>query len=679
MCLYIVPLISSPSYDGSTILAQQYLPSEYGDISSDSITSFSETLPDDTLFYPDSFVNTTPNLAIDGSGLPSPTGTYENTHQISSAFYTVDTSSPYACYLILEFSLPVQYALDSVSINVYGNTYSVDTSVTSHVLQVFNGTDYVTYGEIYDAGGGSSYDWTNYTITDPQFYPSNTVTIKAYCTDDALLTLILAYAEVTFSYMTLADDEHYAEGFTDVSDIEFYWKSADVGASDYGIETNEDVLTQWVDCDDANDESVVYKFDVTISTGLYYEMRGRECNSTANGYVALKNGATTVVTIDIAGTSWQTLKGWIPDTTYSTIDNIQFALTDGTNSYAGGIVAIAYDYLRISPANESGWQHDGSVTDGVEDSAYGGSVSSDGDYLSLIADADFSVFNFSIDTTSTQASYLPTYYPFLKIAINPSDVGNDLRLRVGYYDGSWNTLVNQFTTTQAIMYFNIRATSANAIRTIQLYGYSSQTTRVDYIKAYSIANYTVSQHASTTIGNYYYVNDDNDLVRVGNALTDYWIELNHDGAVSVDTSIYTVCDVIYSNLISGSGPHDYGIYTYIDGSGSWNYEAPFYLTSGTMTDYRIITYSSMTISAITFYDSRQWQEINSITIYIHIPFDYWAVDMLLILIGLAMAVFSTVYLSYKVTYDRDNINTDIILVVALLFMFGWGLFFGGIF
>ena len=72
MCLYIVPSILAPMYDGSAILTEQNttkdfaLSTEY-ETSNQSITSFSETLPDDVLYYPDSFIDNTIHLAEDGS------------------------------------------------------------------------------------------------------------------------------------------------------------------------------------------------------------------------------------------------------------------------------------------------------------------------------------------------------------------------------------------------------------------------------------------------------------------------------------------------------------------------------------------------------------------------------------------------------------------------------------
>lgn len=663
LMLYIVPLFLMPSYGPYTILAQpnmnkEFSSSEYGDESPYSITSFSETLPDDVLFYPDA-INSDIIVASDG------VGDWEDSLTINSVTWSAYHDREYANFSISDF------AIESITYSFLACGYTGDG-----YLSLWNSTDWVALETFLDNGTDQIEVWYNATIsTDPNQYVIDGAVLQfGIIGDGGFGYATVDYAQILVSYMTLKDSEHYADGFTDVSD----WEQINCEGAD-SFTTDNDALFWYMNNNGNPDSDYLQINSISLPSGQYYA----EIRYLYNTSSTVQNLLYSTTLDDRAGTGTQLISLTRTSNTWATL-KAYFSVTaveciyfyHGFSTHPDGLFKI--DYLRISPANESGWQHDGSVTDGVIDSVYGGTVSSDGDYLSLIADADFSVFNFSIDTTSTQASYLPTYYPFLKIAINPSDVGNDLRLRVGYYDGSWNTLVNQFTTTQAIMYFNIRATSANAIRTIQLYGYSSQTTRVDYIKAYSIANFTISQHASTTVNDYYYVNDDNDLVRV--ASNAWYIEMNHDPAISVDTSLYTACTIAYSGLTSTGGSSDYGLYTYIDGAGSWTYdESQFLLDSGTMTDFRIVTSSSITISAITFWDSHQWQEVDAVTVFIRVPFDYWAVDMALILIGLAMAVFSTCYIAYKVTYDKNNLNLQTGLIVILLFMFGWGLFFGGIF
>ena len=71
----------------------------------------------------------------------------------------------------------------------------------------------------------------------------------------------------------------------------------------------------------------------------------------------------------------------------------------------------------------------------------------------------------------------------------------------------------------------------------------------------------------------------------------------------------------------------------------------------------------------------RWQIIGSITVIFHVLFDYWAFDMILIFLGLAMIILGSLYAAYKIQNEPDR---DTIAIVLLLFMFGFGLFLGGI-
>ena len=74
-----------------------------------------------------------------------------------------------------------------------------------------------------------------------------------------------------------------------------------------------------------------------------------------------------------------------------------------------------------------------------------------------------------------------------------------------------------------------------------------------------------------------------------------------------------------------------------------------------------------------------WKIIDDVTVYFQVAFDYWALDMLVIFIGLGMGIFSTSYLAYKISNrSKSPITTESGLIIVFLFMVGWGLFFGGI-
>ena len=73
LMLYIGPSLFAPSsYHTGTPTepntGKEFSLSAYGDESLESITSFTETLEDDVLFYPDALLNDTIILASDGTG-----------------------------------------------------------------------------------------------------------------------------------------------------------------------------------------------------------------------------------------------------------------------------------------------------------------------------------------------------------------------------------------------------------------------------------------------------------------------------------------------------------------------------------------------------------------------------------------------------------------------------------
>jgi len=176
---------------------------------------------------PDAFVNTTPNLATDGGGDPEETGDYTDTHQIASAMFTLDASSPYEAQLMLVFAdIPTltESNFVSVSINLYAQTFSTDGSVTTKDFLVYSrdGPALVKNGEIYDCGFGEDYGWTNVTLTDPNYFNFLTqgVTFYAQCADDSLITVSFKYAEVTFAYQLLEGEER-GRYYYDSSDVTF--------------------------------------------------------------------------------------------------------------------------------------------------------------------------------------------------------------------------------------------------------------------------------------------------------------------------------------------------------------------------------------------------------------------------------------------------------------------------
>ena len=70
-----------------------------------------------------------------------------------------------------------------------------------------------------------------------------------------------------------------------------------------------------------------------------------------------------------------------------------------------------------------------------------------------------------------------------------------------------------------------------------------------------------------------------------------------------------------------------------------------------------------------------WQVVNAITLYFAVPFDYWALNMILIFGGLIIMLVSVCLMAKKVR-DR-TITRDAGILLLFLFFVGWGLFIGG--
>ena len=74
-------------------------------------------------------------------------------------------------------------------------------------------------------------------------------------------------------------------------------------------------------------------------------------------------------------------------------------------------------------------------------------------------------------------------------------------------------------------------------------------------------------------------------------------------------------------------------------------------------------------------DSAEWNIVDSIIVYIEVPFDYWALNMGLIFGGLILMLVAACLMAVKIR-DR-TITRDAGILLLFLFCVGWGLFIGG--
>ena len=575
-----------------------------GDTSSDSITSFSETTDDDVMFYPDTFRNDTPVVAYGGNvtaineDYEEETNDYTDTQTSNDVrrYYTVTKNSEGTVTAIqqLNFDVSQYYTIDIIEWNIEG--YGEDTgsgSAETHDIEMWNFTS-TEWDDVDDFYFATSEDtWHNDTITAYHYNNDTTVMIRIKSTlytaaDPVVLQNSIDYAAVIIHHMTLAGSKHFGEGFSDVSD----WSPRDHEADD-SFSSDGDVMTFECNWAGGSDADSIYT-DTPSGFYAYWEVYFR-LNTTTGVSLVLQtlsdDGGSSggLKWWDLTeSTSWASVKlNHYSDTT--PVESCRFYITTTSAN-----VALYVDYVRAGPADEMGWQHDGSTVEGVT-AGGGGSVSSDGSELSMISDSDGSYFDLDIDTTATQARLSTTYYPFFEIDFNDADSGD--YVKVESYDGAaYATLISNTTIGTAPLRANIKAADSE-VESFRVYVNPSATARMTYAQAYGIANWTVSQHASTPTTDYYYV-DNGALNRVVSAA--WWIELNHDPALSINTDTYPVCNITVSNLVSTGGSHDYGFLEYV-GASRWIYDTSrFALTSGTMTDCRILTESGITISSIKF-------------------------------------------------------------------------------
>ena len=637
--------------------------------SDQSITSFGETLPDDVMFRPDSTANETVTATSGELVGGSETNSYTDTFTVGTAEWKQSLASAGHIGGILNFTHTESVSGGEIYIRIKGNAitngkvsiydYTVDDWAEHQTLTI-NATYYyytldLTSDNAEDmitrvryngtTGGGGGYLWCDYAIS-------------------------------TSSSSDLESDTHFVEGFNDVSD----W-SVSVGT---GISSDGD--EGYFDLPDDNDYDRYYSNAVSIPAGVetVWEIRIRSndtpCYLGVYAYSTDGYGSGSTIPypiLDYFSVAGNTLKSHY-DGTYALecVVIIAKALT------VGHPCRVYFDYLRISPANESGWQHDGSTTAGIIASV-DASVSSDGNGVNLTSTDISQTVDFYLDTTTTKQSLQPDYYPFFEISISDLyDEGDNGVYQIWFYDsvGGYERMDLSYSTITGIRRFNILATGITDVEYVRIWILNSGAEKddfltINYTKFYSIANFTVSQHASNPVDHYLYC-DSGTLYRVGSHVNNYFITLDYDPSLSVDadTPISSTWELETSNYDSGRNDYALGLY-----DGAWDYvfdTTSGNLPSGTITDLRLISYNANSFSSVTFLlPIPQWNDAEDITVYFHVPFDYWAFDMLLIFLGLGMIILSTLYGAYKIRNDPD-MNT--MLVVLLLFMFGFALFLGGI-
>ena len=79
-------------------------------------------------------------------------------------------------------------------------------------------------------------------------------------------------------------------------------------------------------------------------------------------------------------------------------------------------------------------------------------------------------------------------------------------------------------------------------------------------------------------------------------------------------------------------------------------------------------------ASIDFHAS-SWVEVSEVNIYLHVPFDKWGLQGLIIILGMIMVPLSTMYLIVGAKHDR---RMDRLFYGLVVFFIGWALLIGGI-
>ena len=265
-----------------------------------------------------------------------------------------------------------------------------------------------------------------------------------------------------------------------------------------------------------------------------------------------------------------------------------------------------WDYLRIANSTSMGWQHDGSTTAGVIDDGDAGvtfTASSDGDKLTLnttwVSGNYWSSWRVLYDATTTAADINRDYYPFYELQFTCTKTGSVSAGQVGlyvYYDGH-ETVYNTFVIdgSDVTIHGNMAAeTATDSKKYIDFYSYmdgagDSVEVVMDWVKIYSIANFTVTQ-SSTTTDDYLYV----DSGILYSNIDDGYIELNHDPTLSVAPDTYP----LYYNLSTiGTAPQ---FSMYVVSWSTYSDETRGVISSRIVTDIKLKFDSTEIISEIRF-------------------------------------------------------------------------------
>lgn len=648
------------------------IPSDSGNMTIDylnivplwSASPFSETLDDDVLHYPDLW-NDYDVFASSG------TVEYYNTYIIDAA--TAGFHDLAADYLDFE----------TVGMLEGNLTYSIYLTYISTPFADIRFWDWETstFDEI-DSNFGTSAGWYNGTFSGSE-YVSEDYVVRFSVYASAGSDVLLDYMIIDLEVMT---GSGYAESFADVSDYE-QDSAADLG-------TDGDVMYVDIAGDSAYDYWYTNTPSLTANVLYYAEYRIKRNASANHVYFNIMGFSED----DKAGDSTAIQSSWyVSQQTFTTI-KIYFQFTHVVESVrfrakCGVPARLYFDYFRIGPSHQMGWQHDGSTIEGVTNNAQSDityTTSTNEDILTLRAENtgganQVAEFYISLDPTSTTSAIDRDYYPFFQIRYNATLYNGAAYFNVQpQIDGYYGTLSLTEDGIFHTRYGNHKAfSSGTAENRIKCYARLENLgeiaiLEINYAKIYSIADYTITE-SSTTPADYLYVSEG---ILYSNMDT---------GTITLD---YDPTDLSFVGVHSWNKSTSYGTSELSFYRGSWS---SYYNTTqgdlmgGTLTDIRLrFSEDANIINIILYKTPPQWHSFTFESIYFDLPnwhgftFEdiifYLAINVLtlsyiMMLMGLVMIPVSTLFL---VMGGRSDMSRDKMFLFLMIFLFGWAFFLGGI-
>ncbi len=367
----------------------------------------------------------------------------------------------------------------------------------------------------------------------------------------------------------------YAESFAGVDD----WTYHSPDGSD-SISSDGDVMTMVNDWAGGTDTDYIY---TNTPSGIYpyYEIRYR-LNDSSVGSVILATysadslgGSNTLYQGMTKTTSWNTFKIHDADS----IECIALILQTSATSEDAELIV---DYLRAGPANESGWQHDCSTV--ANTTALRVDVESDGDHIQFQYSGGGGTGELSFHTDfggSAIAAIDTDYYSFIG--------WNVVNLTDDFYEVYVDNTLVYTGTGLGLQHVNVKASGEVEYTTITfVLNTVTESMALDWIKGYSIANFTLTL-TSDTLNDYLYV----DSGVLYSHIDSGYIEANHDPVLAVNGATYP----IYNLTTSGAAPE---FSMYVSEWSTYSANTRGATTSGNITDIKLRFNSNEILSAIKF-------------------------------------------------------------------------------